>query len=74
VKVCPFCAEKIQEDAIKCRYCGEWIDKINRDHWKLKDNTSGVTIRERFDTYLSTHQGSLKKVKLEAKNAKELFA
>jgi len=42
--------------------------------WKLKDNTSGVTIRERFDTYLSTHQGSLKKFKLEAKNAKELFA
>jgi hypothetical protein len=42
--------------------------------WKLKDNASGVTIRERFDTYLSTHQGSIKTFKLEAKNAKELFA
>jgi hypothetical protein len=42
--------------------------------WNLTDNAYGVTIRERFDTYLSTHQGSIKTLKLEAKNAKELFA
>jgi hypothetical protein len=46
MKTCPFCAEEIQDQAIKCKHCGEWFaQRPSASKSKLVSNSHLGTCR-----------------------------
>ena len=43
-KKCPFCAEQIQVEAVKCRYCGEFLEENRKSKAETKWHLSMSSI------------------------------
>ena len=43
MKKCPFCAEEIQDDAIKCRFCNEMLAPRQKASWLYSNSFLAVS-------------------------------
>lgn len=51
MKKCPYCYEEIQDEAVKCRFCNEWLDGRNSLPGMLSKTRS--TVKQQVSDYIS---------------------
>ena len=53
LRQCPFCAEDVRVEAIKCKHCGSAIEPVSTLAAEPKPNPIEAVLQQRRDTYIS---------------------
>ncbi|MCX5634738.1 MAG: hypothetical protein NTW55_02695 [Planctomycetota bacterium] len=59
MKKCPFCTEEIQSEAVKCKFCGEWLKDTKHNglfetDMEALNVSDGLKQKEMDDSWLGT--------------------